>query len=190
MDLSYLRYNNYLDFRYQRSHDSEDMDSFATAYIVPVKKKINGTETIGEYVVKFLDVDHDAFGRFIPGSTTGVKTYEEAALLLNLFEVGNILQFKQDTNSGIIITVKNPSACGVAGTEVYLDDKISLRDKSFLGQMIMRGGSKKHNTNDKKETKEKVMVQGRSRIVYTGSKGGKYIKMNGGFVRLNSLKRT
>lgn len=186
MDFSYLRYNNYLDFRYQRSHVPEDMDSFATAYIVPVKKKINGTETIGEYVVKFLDVDHDAFGRFIPGSTTGVKTYEEAALLLNLFEVGNILQFKQDTNSGIIITVKNPS---VAGT-VYLDDKISLRDKSFLGQMIMRGGSKKHNTNDKKEIKEKVMVQGRSRIVYTGSKGGKYIKMNGGFVSLNSLKRT
>ena len=38
------------------------------------------------------------------------------------------------------------------------------------------------------KTYEKVIYQGLG--LYRGSKGGKYVKMNGGFVSLNSLKRT
>jgi hypothetical protein len=40
----------------------------------------------------------------------------------------------------------------------------------------------------KKPTKKRVKVNGKNHIVYEGQRGGQYIKQNGGFVNIKSIK--
>jgi hypothetical protein len=54
-------------------------------------------------------------------------------------------------------------------------------------QQQQTGGGKKHLKY--KKTTEKVYVQKRNRIIYTGTRGGKYVKINDEFIPLTSLKR-
>jgi len=39
----------------------------------------------------------------------------------------------------------------------------------------------------KKQTKERIMLGGKSRVIYVGKRGGKYVKQNGKFVSIKKL---
>jgi hypothetical protein len=45
----------------------------------------------------------------------------------------------------------------------------------------------KSTTGGKKQTKERIMLGGKSRVIYIGKRGGKYVKQNGKFVSIKKI---
>jgi hypothetical protein len=73
----------------------------------------------------------------------------------------------------------------------FLNQHQSIGDVVLYEYITAIGGKrKKQQTTQVKRSKEKVIVDGKERLVYIGPRGGKYIKVNNRNVLLSSLVKT
>jgi hypothetical protein len=75
--------------------------------------------------------------------------------------------------------------------QAFLQTNQSIEDVVLYEYITAIGGKrKKRQTTHVKRSKEKVIVDGKERLVYIGPRGGKYIKVNNRNVLLSSLVKT
>jgi hypothetical protein len=75
--------------------------------------------------------------------------------------------------------------------QAFLQTNQSIEDVVLYEYITAIGGKrKKRQTTHVKRSKEKVIVDGKERLVYIGPRGGKYIKVNNRNVLMSSLVKT